>query len=179
MPTENDISVVLVNQDDEVVGYGKKLDVHQKGILHRAFSVLIFNDEGQLLLQKRSENKYHAAGLWANTCCGHPFPGEPSQAAAERRLYEELGLKYLLQPLTQIYYKKFLDHGMIEHEYVHVFKGQYKGESIICDPREVAECAWISIVKLQDEVRENPEKYAAWFSHYVEEYSDRLFSPSS
>ena len=115
MPRDEDISVVLVDEDDNVVGYGDKIEVHRKGLLHRAFSVLMFNDQGELLLQKRADSKYHAGGLWANTCCGHPFPGEDVKDAAERRLLEEFGIRSKVDFLTNIYYKKYLDKGMVEH----------------------------------------------------------------
>lgn len=173
---DRDIAVVLVNEYDEVVGYGDKLEVHRKGLLHRAFSVLIFNQKNELLIQRRSDFKYHAAGLWANTCCGHPFPGEGIETAATRRLFEEIGLRCYIEPLTHIYYKKSLDHGMIEHEYVHVFRGQYDNEPFICDPHEVAEHRWINLQELKQDVQLHPNKYAAWFAHYVQEYFDSLFS---
>jgi isopentenyl-diphosphate delta-isomerase len=174
---DQDISVILVDQDDAVVGYGDKLDVHRKGLLHRAFSIFIFNDRGELLIQRRADDKYHASGLWANTCCGHPFPGELVESAAARRLCEELGFDCKLDLLTHIYYKANLDNGMIEHEYVHVFKGDYNGALIRYDPNEVKEIGWIEIEYLRKDVTNNPQKYAPWFAHYVEKCADQIFSP--
>jgi isopentenyl-diphosphate delta-isomerase len=173
---DEEISVILVDENDEIVGYGDKLDVHRKGLLHRAFSVFIYNDQDQLLLQQRALGKYHAGGLWANSCCGHPLPGEPAEKGADRRLFEELGFHCPLKPLTHIYYKKDLDHGMIEHEYVHVFCGRYQGQTISCDPAEVSTVAWMTLEEIAQDVASYPEKYAAWFSHYVEDYLDVLKS---
>ena len=160
---DEEISVILVDENDSIVGYGEKLDVHRKGLLHRAFSVLLFNEKGELLIQQRASEKYHAPGLWANTCCGHPFPGEDVQDAAIRRVKEELGFALSVTPLTHIYYKKSLDMGMIEHEYVHVFKGVYEGQHIHLDPREVAAYAWKTPSQIQREIQSHPQKYAAWF----------------
>jgi isopentenyl-diphosphate delta-isomerase len=175
MLRDEDISVILVDQDDQVVGFGDKLDVHRKGLLHRAFSVLLFNDQGELLLQQRSDLKYHAKGLWANTCCGHPFPGEDVQKAARRRIKEELGFKTDVTPLTHIYYKKSLDMGMIEHEYVHVFLAIYQGQRLQPDPQEVKAIEWKHPRDIKQEVTLANGKYAAWFEHYVQEYYDQLF----
>ncbi len=173
---DEDISVILVDENDSIVGYGEKLDVHRKGLLHRAFSVLLFNEKGELLIQQRAAEKYHAPGLWANTCCGHPFPGEDVQDAAIRRVKEELGFATDVTPLTHIYYKKPLDLGMIEHEYVHVFKATYEGQKIHPDPREVASCDWKTPRQIQGEIKAIPNKYAAWFVHYMAEHYDELFA---
>jgi isopentenyl-diphosphate delta-isomerase len=172
---DQDISVILVNQDDEVIGYGEKLDVHRKGLLHRAFSIFVFNDGGELLIQRRAASKYHEPGRWANTCCGHPFPDEAIDAAAARRLFEELGFKCSLAPLAHIYYKAYLDNGMIEHEYVHAFKGQYNGEPIRCDPNEVDEIQWVKGDFLKQDILAHSKKYAPWFANYINNYYDRIF----
>lgn len=175
MIRDKDISVILVDEADSFLGYGEKLDVHRKGLLHRAFSVLLYNDQGELLIQKRADDKYHAGGLWANTVCGHPFPGEEAQAGATRRLFEELGLRATVSPLTHIYYRKDLDHGMIEHEYVHVFEALWDGKPINPDPREVSEIQWLSPVAIREDMNTHPQKYAAWFAHYVACHFDELF----
>lgn len=176
MIRDKDISVILVDQEDEFLGYGDKLDVHRKGLLHRAFSVLLFNDKGELLIQKRADDKYHAGGLWANTVCGHPFPGEEAQDGASRRLFEELGIHANLNPLTHIYYRKDLDQGMIEHEYVHVFEAHWDGQSIAADPREVSEIEWLSPVAIRADMHSHPKKYAAWFIHYMDHHFNELFT---
>jgi isopentenyl-diphosphate delta-isomerase len=173
---DEEISVILVDQDDRVIGFEDKLEAHRKGLLHRAFSVFLFNDQGELLIQRRAASKYHAPLLWANTCCGHPFPGEGNLEAATRRLKEEMGLMVPLHPLTHIYYRKDLDRGMIEHEYVHAFRGIYQGEHIRPDPSEVCEYAWRMPVDIQKDVAQNPAHYGAWFTHYVEDYFDPLFA---
>ena len=176
MIRDKDISVILVDDEDGFIGYGEKLDVHRKGLLHRAFSVLLYNDQGELLIQKRADDKYHAGGLWANTVCGHPFPGEESQDGAVRRLFEELGLHGTVTPLTHIYYRKDLDHGMIEHEYVHVFEATWDGKAITPDPREVSQVQWLSPLAIREDMKANPNKYAAWFAHYVDCHFDELFA---
>lgn len=175
MMRDEDISVILVDDQDNVLGYGDKLDVHRKGLLHRAFSVLLFNDTGELLLQQRAATKYHAPLKWANTCCGHPFPGEGSQEAATRRTREELGIDLDLEPLTHIYYKKNVDQGMIEHEYVHVFKGLYQGQNLSPDPQEISDFMWMTPLDIKKDSARHSDKYAAWFVHYLDVYFDELF----
>ena len=176
MVRDEDISVILVDEEDNVVGYGDKLDVHRKGLLHRAFSVLLFNDKNELLIQQRSKVKYHAPLQWANTCCGHPFPGEEAHDAAIRRTKEELGIDITITPLTHIYYKKALDMGMIEHEYVHVFVGKYENQSLSLDPREVHQTKWMSPDLIRQDLIRNRDQYTAWFAHYIDDYYDDLFS---
>lgn len=175
MPRDEDISVVLVDRDDRVTGYGSKLDVHRRGLLHRAFSVFIFDKDGRLLLQRRSMNKYHAEGKWANTVCGHPFAGETNMEAAQRRLHEELGIHQNLTPLTNIYYRQEIGGGMIEHEYVHVFHGLYDNSDIRPDPCEVCETKWARPEDIRAEVLKDDSAYAAWFNHYVREFYDQIF----
>ena len=173
---DEDISVILVDENASIAGYGDKLDVHRKGLLHRAFSVLLFNEKAELLIQQRAAAKYHAPRLWSNTCCGHPFPGEDVQDAAVRRVKEELGFLTDVTPLTHIYYKASLDPGMIEHEYVHVFKAYYAGQRLDLDPREVSACDWKKPSQIAQEIKDFPNKYAAWFVHYMDHHYDQLFS---
>jgi isopentenyl-diphosphate delta-isomerase len=179
MIRDQDISVILVDENDEFMGYGDKLEVHRKGLLHRAFSVFLYDDQGQMLIQQRALTKYHAGGLWANTCCGHPFPGEEPLEAANRRLFEELGLRSDLKPLTHIYYKKLLDHGMIEHEYVHVFQGRFDGSAMAPDPQEIMDVAFVSPQALRADAQAHPHKYAAWFEHYLTDYYPVLFAQTA
>lgn len=173
---DQDISVILVDEQDDCIGYCDKLEAHRKGLLHRAVSVMLFDEDGNLLIQRRALGKYHAAGLWANTCCGHPLPGESPQEAAERRLFEELGLSSPLTFLCHIYYKKDLPNGMIEHEYVWVFKGLYTQEPIRPDPSEVMATRLISLPQLYQEVDQQDDQYAGWFVHYVQNHSPELFA---
>ena len=119
--------VILVDEGDNEIGYLDKLEAHQKGILHRAFSILIFNSAGELLLQKRAADKYHSAGLWTNTCCSHPKPNETVANVATRRLQEEMGFVTSVHPAFQFLYKANFENGLTEHEYDHVFIGTYNG----------------------------------------------------
>lgn len=115
--------VILVNEKDEPIGTMEKLEAHQKGALHRAFSVFLFNPKGELLLQRRALHKYHSAGLWTNTCCSHPRPGEETSAAAHRRLKEEMGMEADLRFMTSFQYRSEFENGLTEHEFDHVFIG--------------------------------------------------------
>ncbi len=140
--------MVLVDADDRIIGTGDKLETHRKGALHRAFSVIVWNSAGRLLLQKRAIRKYHSGGLWTNTCCGHPRPEEDIEAAARRRLKEEMGFTCKLSPLGTITYRAELEGGMIEHELVHVFRGLYDG-TVAPDPNEAEGYRWASLADVQ------------------------------
>src|SRR5258705_9255778 len=120
--------VILVNENDEQVGVMEKMEAHQKGLLHRAFSVFIFNEKGQMLLQQRAATKYHSGGKWSNACCSHPRPGEELEAAAKRRLREELGIGTTLKKIFEFSYKVEFENGLTENELDHVFAGQYGGK---------------------------------------------------
>lgn len=176
MLRDEEISVVLVDENDNIIGYASKLDAHRRGLLHRAFSVLLFNDQGELLIHKRSPGKYHARGLWSNTCSGHPFAGERNDEAAIRRVKEELGIQVDVELLTHVYYKRLLEEGMIEHKYAHIFISYYKGQDIRPDPMEISEIKWIRPSALQEDLAENPNHYAPWFAYYINHYYDLLFN---
>ena len=120
--------VILVNEQDEQTGVMEKMEAHQKALLHRAFSVFIFNDKGELLLQQRASDKYHSGGLWTNTCCSHPNPDEETITAAQRRLKEEMGFTTKLSKAFDFIYKSEFSNGLTEHEFDHVFTGYYNGE---------------------------------------------------
>lgn len=154
--------VILVNDNDEVIGVGEKIETHSTGALHRAFSVFIFNSAGQLLLQKRASGKYHSRGLWSNTCCGHPRPGESTEEASRRRLGEEMGFDCEVREVFKFIYHAELDGGLSEHEYDHVFLGRFDG-SPKPNPREVDDWKWIDLTALEPDVQENPDKYTYWF----------------
>jgi len=158
--------MVLVDDDDRVVGTGEKLKVHRDGVLHRAFSVMIWNGAGALLLQQRSLGKYHSGGLWTNACCGHPGPGQDIAAAARQRLQDEMGFDCPLEELGRIRYRAELDHGMIEHELVHVFRGIHDG-IVAPAPEEAMAYRWAGLETVRDEVAARPELFSAWFSKYV------------
>ena len=159
--------VILVDADGAQIGTGPKLPVHRAGTLHRAFSVFVFNQAGEVLLQRRAEGKYHTAGLWSNTCCGHPRPGEETAAAAERRLGEEMGFHCELTPLFDFVYRVELHPGLWEHEFDHVFVGRYDGDPIP-DPSEVGDWRWVAMRDLRREVRERPEEFTPWFRIVLE-----------
>jgi isopentenyl-diphosphate delta-isomerase len=159
--------VILVSEKDEPIGIMNKLEAHQKGLLHRAFSVFLFNSKGELLLQQRSLFKYHSPGLWSNTCCSHPRPGENSLHAASRRLKEEMSIEAHLVPKTIFtYYSKF-DNGLIEHEVDHVFTGIYDKDPII-NPEEVNDFSWKSMSDIHEEIKAHPEKFTSWFKIALE-----------
>lgn len=154
--------VILVNSNDEEIGSMEKLEAHQKGILHRAFSVFIFNDRYELLLQKRALDKYHSGGLWTNTCCSHPSPGDGLLAAAKRRLIEEMGIRAPLEIISSFIYKAAFENGLIEHEFDHILIGRYNDEVEI-NPMEVMDYKWISITDLNKEVSRHPDEFTIWF----------------
>lgn len=156
------MDVILVDEQDNAVGTMAKLEVHQKALLHRAFSVFIFNSNNEMLIQQRAFTKYHSPGLWTNACCSHPRPGEETQAAANRRLLEELGFSTSLQKAFAFTYKAAFDNGLTEHEFDHVFTGQYDG-TIVPDPAEVCDFKYIPIPMLQADVNLNPDQYTEWF----------------
>ena len=152
----------MVDNKDNQIGDMEKLSAHLEGKLHRAFSICVFNSKGELLIQKRAKNKYHSGGLWTNTCCGHPRPGEKLIGAARRRLKEELGFDTELKECFSFIYEAKFENGLREHEYDHVMRGDYAGK-IIPNPDEIEDWKWIALDKLKSEVRRNPGKYSFWF----------------
>lgn len=154
--------VVLVNENDEPIGVMKKMDAHQKGLLHRAFSVFIFDSKGRMLLQQRAKEKYHGAHLWTNACCSHPFPGEKVEDAAQRRLKEELGFATELKEIFSFTYHAKVENDLIEHEFDHVFAGEFENE-INPDPKEVSDYRFESIKQIKEEIQTYPEKFTSWF----------------
>jgi isopentenyl-diphosphate delta-isomerase len=158
--------VILVDANGHEVGSEEKLAAHRLGVLHRAFSVLIWNGDGRLLLQQRHPDKYHSGGLWTNTCCGHPRPGEAIADAAHRRLSEEMGIACPLESLGSLTYRAELADGLVEHEHVTIFRGTYDGP-IHPDPAECDAYAWIDPSNLAATVAASPERYTAWFANYV------------
>ena len=155
--------IILVNETDEQVGTMEKMEAHRRALLHRAFSVFIFNSKGDMLLQRRAQSKYHSAGLWTNACCSHPRPGETTLAAAQRRLNEELGFVVPLQKAFDFIYKASFDNGLTENEFDHVFIGEYDGE-ILPDPSEVSAVCYKSMDEIRKELEAGPHQYTAWFA---------------
>jgi len=160
--------VILVNDKDEQVGTANKLEAHQQGgTLHRAFSVFIFNRKGEMLLQQRAEGKYHSGGLWTNTCCSHPRPGEPTKEAAERRLEEEMGFTCDLKEVFSFTYRAEFED-LTEHEYDHVFFGICEPGEIEPDPEEAGDWKWVSRQELEKDVKDNPKNYTPWFKQALD-----------
>ena len=155
--------VVLVDASDNAIGRAPKLEAHRRGLLHRAVSVFVFRPSGELLLQRRAREKYHSGGLWANTCCGHPRPGEQAEQAAKRRLHDEMGLVCSLDYAFSFVYRAALAGELIEHELDHVFVGTTTDEPLP-DVREVEEWRLVFPVALARELAEAPDTFAAWFS---------------
>ena len=161
-PSNLSATVLLVTEQDEILGTAEKLSAHQTGVLHRAFSVLIFNDQGDYLLQQRAFQKYHSGGLWSNSCCGHPTQPADTAAQARQRLYEEMGFRTNLDFLFRFQYHALLPNGLIEHEIDHVFAGRYAGE-IPFNPDEVAAIRWVAPDALAREMALAPDTFTVWF----------------
>ena len=159
-------SVILVDEQDRPLGAAEKQFAHIKSKLHRAFSIFIFNERGELLLQRRATSKYHSGDLWANTCCGHPRPGERTKKAAQRRLMEEFGFSSVLTRLGHIRYRAEVTRGLTENEYVHIFVGTYRGD-ISPDPAEIREYRFSSWESVINDVNHRPSDYAPWFRVYL------------
>lgn len=159
--------VVLVDSHDRELGIMEKLEAHEKGLLHRAFSVICLNDQGELLLQQRAAHKYHSQNLWTNTCCSHPRPGERISEAAERRLQEEMGFQCETTAVYHFVYQTPLENNLIEHELDHVLIGRYNGE-VHPNPEEVQAIRWISLSKVQEEILQHPEQFTFWFKEILQ-----------
>ena len=162
--------VVLVDQKNNEIGTEDKLDAHKKGLLHRAFSIFIFNDNNQILLQKRSDVKYHSAGLWSNTCCSHPYNDKPLVEYANTRLIQEMGIKSNLKEFFSFIYRAEFSNGLIEFEYDHVFFGKYNSDPIL-NIDEASSFKWINFKQLKLEIEENPTKFTFWLKKIVKDYS--------
>jgi isopentenyl-diphosphate delta-isomerase len=154
--------VILVDEKDQEIGLMEKMEAHQKGMLHRAFSVFVFNSKQEILLQQRALSKYHSGGLWTNTCCSHPRSGESIVEAANRRMLEEMGFSCNLAPVFSFIYKAELDNELSEHELDHVLIG-FSDEIGTPNPDEVMDTKWVTLTDLELEVKENPENFTAWF----------------
>lgn len=167
-PASQEERVILVDRDDNPLSDAEKLSAHRSNLLHRAFSILLFNEAGLMLLQRRSLAKYHSPGLWTNACCGHPRPNEGTATAASRRLREELGIGCALTYRATFHYQADLGDAMFENEIVHVFAGTYGG-TFMPNAEEVAEIAWHDPSEIRRSVRTEGERYTAWFRKYIEQ----------
>ena len=165
--------VILVSEVDEQLGLMAKMEAHEKGILHRAFSVFIFNKKGELLLQQRALDKYHSPGLWTNTCCSHQRDGESNIEAGKRRLQEEMGFNCDLKELFWFVYKASFDNGLTEHELDHVMIGNYEDNPIV-NLDEAAAFKWMTLEDVKKDMELQPELYTEWFKIIFNEYDQRL-----
>ena len=166
-------NVVLVDKEDRKVGVMEKLEAHQKGLLHRAFSIFIFNDNDEMLLQKRALGKYHSGGLWTNTCCSHPSENESILEAGKRRLSEEMNYEADLKACFSFIYKVDLDNDLSEHELDHVLIGRSNSNPIL-NPEEASDYKWISIDSVISDINENDEDYTFWFKLILKDYRNKL-----
>lgn len=158
----NPNEVILVTPEDEAIGMMDKMEAHQKGVLHRAFSVFIFDTEGRMLLQQRAGQKYHGAYLWTNACCSHPMRDEPVEQAAQRRLMEEMGFQTPLKKIFAFMYKATVENNLIEHEYDHVFAGEYEGP-VHMNREEVCNYTYSQLSAVKKQLQNHPERFTSWF----------------
>ncbi|WP_312922709.1 isopentenyl-diphosphate Delta-isomerase [Empedobacter brevis] len=161
--------VVLVDQDDQKLGLMEKQQAHVAGLLHRAFSVFVFNSKGELMIQQRAATKYHSPTLWTNTCCSHPRDKETYEEAAHRRLQEEMGFDCELEYKFNFIYKAHLENDLTEHELDHVFIGTFDDEPNL-NPDEVMAYCWVELDDLKKDMEKNPQNYTAWFKIIFEHY---------
>ncbi len=167
--------IILVDENDKQIGTGEKMDVHRKGQLHRCFSIFIFNDKGQVMMQKRASGKYHCGSMWTNTCCSHQRVGEETLAAAHRRLEEEMGFDTEMKEIFTFIYRAEFDNGLTEHEFDHLLVGKYEG-TVTPNPEEADGYEWIDAMDLKKDMEENPERYTVWskiaYNKLLEKYPD-------
>jgi len=161
--------VILVDANDNQVGLMAKLEAHEKGVLHRAFSVFIFNKKGELMLQRRALGKYHSPGLWTNTCCSHQREGESNIESGKRRLSEEMGFVTELIEKTSFIYKAKFDNGLTEHEFDHVLVGNFDNSPKI-NTEEVDSWKWMNMENIKDDIKVHSNNYTAWFKIIFEKY---------
>ncbi len=159
---DTDTLLIAVDEHDRETGVVEKMAAHRKGILHRAFSIFVFDEHDRLLLQRRADGKYHSGGLWSNTCCSHPRAGESLLDAAHRRLHEEMGFDCQLRAVFGFVYRAVLDGGLVEHEFDHVVMGRFRG-SPAPDAREVGAWKWERLPALHSLLAEDPKAFTAWF----------------
>jgi len=165
--------VILVNENDEQIGLMPKLEAHKKAVLHRAFSVFIFNDKNELMLQQRALDKYHSPGLWTNTCCSHQRDGETNIQAGKRRLQEEMGFVVDLKESISFIYKAPFDNGLTEHEYDHVLLGKYNDEPKI-NPNEAAGWKWMPLEEVKVDILLHPQLYTEWFKVIFDKFYEHI-----
>ena len=165
--------VILVNELDEKIGLMPKLEAHEKALLHRAFSVFVFNDDNELMLQQRALHKYHSPGLWTNTCCSHQRDGETNIEAGKRRLVEEMGFVTDLEETISFIYKAPFDNGLTEHELDHVMVGKYNDVPVINED-EVADWKWMPLEDVKADIEQHPKNYTEWFKIIFEKFYQHI-----
>lgn len=165
--------VILVNEKDEQIGLMPKMEAHEKALLHRAFSVFVFNDKDELLLQQRALSKYHSPGLWTNTCCSHQRAGESSIEAGTRRLKEEMGFTTDLRESISFIYKAPFDNGLTEHEFDHILIGTYNNDPDI-NKEEVVAWKWMKPDDIKEDIKIHPEHYTEWFKIIFDKFYQHL-----
>lgn len=161
--------VILVNEKDEQIGLMEKIEAHEKALLHRAFSVFVFNEKNELMIQQRALEKYHSPGLWTNTCCSHQREGESNIEAGKRRLQEEMGFSTELKDTISFIYKAPFDNGLTEHEFDHILVGEYFKDPKP-NPEEVGDWKWMSLEAIKQDMQVNPEIYTEWFKIIFDKY---------
>ncbi len=169
----NEEQVILVDINDNQIGLMPKMEAHEKAVLHRAFSVFIFNTKNELMLQQRALNKYHSPGLWTNTCCSHQRDGESNIKAGKRRLLEEMGFVTELEESISFIYKAPFDNGLTEHEYDHILLGYYDKAPNI-NPDEVASWKWMHLNDIKIDIKQNPKHYTEWFKIIFDKFYDHI-----
>ena len=169
----NEELVILVDETNKQIGLMPKLEAHQKAVLHRAFSVFVFNDKNELMLQQRALDKYHSPGLWTNTCCSHQRNGESNIQAGKRRLFEEMGFVTDLKESISFIYKAPFDNGLTEHEYDHVMIGYYNDKPNI-NKDEVADWKWMALEDVKKDLNDHPERYTVWFSIIFDKFYEHI-----
>jgi isopentenyl-diphosphate delta-isomerase len=165
--------VILVDSEDNEIGIMEKLEAHEKGLLHRAFSVFLFNSKGEMLIHQRAFTKYHSPGLWTNACCSHPAPNESILDAAKRRMTEEIGIQTELSQAFSFEYREAFENGLIEHELDHVLVGYTDGKPAL-NPHEVESFRWITLESLLEEISSAPEKFTVWFRIILNQHFENL-----
>ena len=169
----NEEQVILVNEYDKQIGLMPKLEAHEKAVLHRAFSVFVFNNKNELMLQQRALHKYHSPGLWTNTCCSHQRDGESNLQAGIRRLQEEMGFVTPLKETISFIYKAPFDNGLTEHELDHIMVGSYEDAPII-NPDEVADWKWMPLEDVKQDIDDNHQLYTAWFKIIFKKFYEHI-----
>jgi isopentenyl-diphosphate delta-isomerase len=165
--------VILVDSQDNQIGLMEKMEAHEKALLHRAFSVFLFNTKGEMLLQRRALTKYHSGGLWTNACCSHPRAGETNLEAATRRTFEELGIRPSIKHAFSFTYRAAFENGLTEHEFDHVFVGTYEG-TINPNPEEVSEYCYKPVSAIRDQMKNDPHHFTEWFKIAFDEVEKHL-----